>query len=98
VKTHPKQRSAGLEKVEKGAAAPVLGQLAFAARAVFEQFGLRLPGFPAPIKSASLINRVQGVNDDGGAGDRQPRSEREPAEAVKQLGFAWRAQLQLTTH
>jgi hypothetical protein len=52
VETHPEQRSAGLEQVEKDAAPPVLDRFALAGRAVFDQFRLRLPGFPTPKKSS----------------------------------------------
>ena len=58
MEAHPKQRSAGLEQVEKDSAAPVLGRLALAGRTVFDQFGLRLPGFPVSEESAPLMHRV----------------------------------------
>jgi hypothetical protein len=75
---------------------PVLGRLALSGPAVFDQFGLRLSAFPAPEESAPLMLRVQGVDEDGGAGDGEAGVEPAPARAARSRSCP-RGRLQLAT-
>ena len=88
VEARPKQRCAGLEQVKEHAAPPVRGRFALAGRVVFDDLGLRLSALASPAEAAAFVDRVQGVDDDRGAGDRQPGLDGAPAEAVEQRGLA----------
>src|SRR5579875_1583843 len=70
----------------KRAAPPILGGLALVGAPVFEQAVLR-DAVVAPANGASLVHRVERVDQRDGAGEAQPRSRRLRAEPVQQLGF-----------
>jgi hypothetical protein len=74
------------EHVVEGGATPVLGGVALVARHVFE--GVALVGFPVvPAKAASLVDRVQRVDEDEAARQMQATVPAALAEAANQVGL-----------
>jgi len=67
--------------------------LSFARRTVFDQFGLAcacrvLVGVVAPAKGSALVDRVQGVDDQRTARDRQSAGNRALAESIEDRRLA----------
>ena len=78
--------SAGLQQVMKCGALPPLRRLALARAAVFKR-RLLLHTIIPPKEDAAFPDRMQGVNDCDGGGNRQARSVGAFAKAVQQFGF-----------
>src|SRR5215813_4793492 len=70
------------------AVAPAFGVGALAGRAVFDELRPRFTPFPAPQKRAALVNRVQRVDQQRGAGERQTGGAGPSAKLVEELGLA----------
>jgi hypothetical protein len=86
--TDPQLRASALKQTEKRAAAPILGRLALVCRTVFDQLSLAAVTLAAPAGGTAFMHRMQRVDDDDGARDRQPRFDGAPAEAVEQRRLA----------
>jgi hypothetical protein len=79
-------RPAGLEQVIEWAGTPPLRSLATLARPpVLDDRALVRRGGPAPAEDAALVDRVQRVDEDEGARERQPGGGRSLAKAVQQV-------------
>src|SRR5437762_4204069 len=81
-------RAAAFEQMEKWAAAPIFGRLALARRSVFDQLGAALIALAAPARDTAFMHRMQSVDDDHSARERQPGFECAPAVNIEQRGLA----------
>ena len=82
----PQRRPAGLEQVVERAAAPALRVLATLARPpVLDDRALVRHRVAAPAEDAALVDRVQRVDEDEGARERQPGGDGPLAEAAQEI-------------
>ena len=80
----PHHRFARLQQMEEWAALPILRRLALIGAPIIHRLD-RIRQIRAPAQHAPLVDRVERVENDHGAGHRNPRSGDPPAEPGHQL-------------